>query len=547
MSNNTTDVIISDLLRLAFPLNTELIAAPGAARRQVKWVVLLTGWEELSAQVQEGDLVLMPPALQMRLTTPQWKQRLARFAEINIASLVLFENVPEAVFAEAKEYDVPILLVPNSTSMREANRAAVALLVDRQSATSERGLQLYRTLSEMSREEQGLDAMTEVVCKLTNKIVIVQDKRLDIVSIQVPAGNQLELDPLLEELSKREELPSVLRNRKAAARAHQSYWQQVLPIENVGRLISPIVSGDRARGYVSVVGPADDLDMIDTLAVEHAAAAFALEMAKAKAVSEAKKALRGDFLEGLLAGTLPQKEIERLEGRLDHDTRQPHAILTFAWAEPHAPSLRRLETAVHWVLNNHSRNALVHLYGDKYVCVFQTLKNMEDMDSAYELGRRVWSEVEREFPKTSFIAGMSGPAQTLAEWPRVYNEALQAMQLGYRLQLGEVVEFSSLGVYKLLGQLEEIPAVREFTNQVVGPLVAYDEKHNSALVQTMDAYFAHHGNISQTAESLFIHRNTLLYRLDRIQELTQHDLNQSNMRMGLHLALKLWQLRPSKD
>ncbi len=546
MSNKTTDVIISDLLRLAFPLNTEIIAGQGAAKRHVKWVVLLAGWEELSVQVQESDLVLMPPALQRRLTTPQWKQRLSRFAEINIAGLVLFENVPEAVFTEAKERKVPILLVPNSTSMREANRAAVALLVDRQSATSERGLQLYRTLSEMSREEQGLDAMTEVVSKLTNKIVIVQDKRLDIVAIHVPADNQLELDPLLEELSKREELPSVLRNRKAAARAHQSYWQQVLPIENVGRLISPIVSGDRARGYVSVVGSADDLDMIDTLAVEHAAAAFALEMAKAKAVSEAKKALRGDFLEGLLAGTLPQKEIERLEGRLDHDTRQPHAILTFAWSDSHPPSLRRLETAVHWVLNNHSRNALVHLYGDKYICVFQTLKNMEDMDSAYELGRRVWTEVEREFPKMTLIAGMSGPAQTLADWPRVYNEALQAMQLGDRLQLGEVVEFSSLGVYKLLGQLEEIPAVREFTNQVVGPLVEYDNKHNSTLVQTMDAYFAHHGNISQTAESLFIHRNTLLYRLDRIQELTQHDLNQSNMRMGIHLALKLWQLRPDK-
>lgn len=43
-----------------------------------------------------------------------------------------------------------------------------------------------------------------------------------------------------------------------------------------------------------------------------------------------------------------------------------------------------------------------------------------------------------------------------------------------------------------------------------------------------------------------IHRNTLLYRLERIQELTGHDLNQANMRLGLHLALKLWQLRSDK-
>ncbi len=190
----------------------------------------------------------MPANLQLRLTIPQWQQRLVRLAEINIAGLLLFAKVPEAVLSAANQQDVPILLAPNSIPLREVNRAISALLVDSQSATNERGLQLYRTLSEMSREAQGLDAMTEVVSKLTNKIIVVQDKRLDVVAIQIPTGNEIELGAVLETITKREELPSVLRNRKAAARAHQSYWQQVLSIENVGRLLSPIVSGDRARG-----------------------------------------------------------------------------------------------------------------------------------------------------------------------------------------------------------------------------------------------------------------------------------------------------------
>jgi len=458
----------------------------------------------------------------------------------------LFEEVTDAIGQRASALNIPLLIAPADISVREANRAIAALLVDRQSATSERGMQLYRKLSEMSREEQGLEAMTDVIAKLTGKIVVVQDKRLEIQALSVPHNNTINMEALNEMLKQREELPSVLRNRKAAARARQSHWQQFLPIENVGRLISPIISGDRARGYVSVVGPADELDLLDSLAAEHGAAACALEMAKAKAVSEAKKALRGNFLEGLLAGTLPAKEIERLEGRLDHDTGQPHAIMTFAWRGTEPPSLRRLETAVNWVLTNHSRSALVHIYGEKHVCVFQALKDVEDMETAHELGRRIWEQVETEFPEAKLIAGMSGPAPALAQWPQVYDEALQAMQLGERLQLKQVVEFNSLGVYQLLVQLEQIPAVRTFTKQVIGPLVTYDEEHRSNLVQTIDAYFAHHGNISQTAESLFIHRNTLLYRLDRIQELTSHDMNQSNMRLAMHLALKLWQLRPNK-
>ncbi len=153
-------------------------------------------------------------------------------------------------------------------------------------------------------------------------------------------------------------------------------------------------------------------------------------------------------------------------------------------------------------------------------------------------------QISVEFPNASLIGGMSGPALTLEDWPQVYREALQAMDVGVRLQLGrQIVEFNSLGVYQLLCELENIPVVENFSAQIIAPLAKYDEEHRGSLVQTLEAYFNHHGNISRTAESLFVHRNTLLYRMDRIQELTGQDLNNANMRLALHLSLKLWQLR----
>jgi DNA-binding PucR family transcriptional regulator len=118
------------------------------------------------------------------------------------------------------------------------------------------------------------------------------------------------------------------------------------------------------------------------------------------------------------------------------------------------------------------------------------------------------------------------------------------MQLCQRLNLPHVVEFSSLGVYRLLSALEDNDMVQGFARQIIGPLADYDDQHRGSLVDTIDAFFKHHGNISRTADSLYVHRNTLLYRLDRIQELTGHDLGQADMRLAMHLALKLWQLRP---
>lgn len=539
------EVNIGDILRLALPLKTVVICGDGGAqRRRVQWVALLSASEELVDQARGGDLAVVPPAVQHQLTDAHFQKQLALLANKRVSGMLVFEPVSEQVSAAAAKANMPILVAPEGTSVRDVHRSIAALLVDRQTATRERGMQLYRKLSEMSREGQGLAAMTDVMANLTGKAIVIQDKRLEIQAVSRPASAGVDIESIVEVLSRRDQLPAVLRNRKAAAKARQSYWQQLLPIENMGRLISPIISGDRARGYLSVIGPADNLDLLDSLTVEHGAAACALEMAKAKAVSEAKKMLRGDFLEGLLAGTLPAKEIQRLAGRLDHDTKPAHAAMVFAWDGPDSPSLRRLETTVSWLLSNSAHPALVHVYGDQHVCVFQSLGTADDMQVVKDLSQRLRGQLEAEFPQLRLIGGTSGPARSLADWPAIYREAVQAMQLGQRLKLDQVVEFGSLGIYRLLGQLEEVPAVRLFTEQVISPLVTYDREHRSSLVQTIDAYFKHHGNISQTAESLFIHRNTLLYRLERIQELTKHDLNQSNMRLAMHLALKLWQLAP---
>lgn len=167
------------------------------------------------------------------------------------------------------------------------------------------------------------------------------------------------------------------------------------------------------------------------------------------------------------------------------------------------------------------------------------------MAAAFELDRRLREQIRAEMPTLTarLVGGLSGPMETLEEWPSTHQRAVQAMQLGKKLRIDRLVEYNSLGIYRLLGQLEGQPAVMQFCQQIIGPLVEYDRSHNSSLVQTMDAYFTHHGNISQTAESLFIHRNTLLYRLERVQELTGQSLEQADMRLALHLSLKLWQLR----
>ncbi len=95
-------------------------------------------------------------------------------------------------------------------------------------------MQLYRRLSEMSREGQGLQAMTDVMTNLTGKIVIIQDKRLEIRAESWPSDTLVDQNTVRRAIKQRDQLPAILLNRKAAARARQSNWQQILPVENMG-------------------------------------------------------------------------------------------------------------------------------------------------------------------------------------------------------------------------------------------------------------------------------------------------------------------------
>ena len=549
MANTMTEnseVHLSDVVRIALPASAEIIAAQEYGRKAVGWLSIAMSNEQLDEQVRADDVVILPSDVQKALSNSELSQFIRALTTRDCAALILFTRPVKSVREVAIQLSLPLLLITDDTSLRDVHKSIAALLLDRQTQVSERGMRLYRDLAEMSRDSKGLNKMAEAIGKVTGKIVVIQDKRLDLQALYKPAGSSdIDEAALRDALSTKDSLPPVLRNRKAAARSNITHWQQLLlPNVNIGRLISPIISGDRARGYLSIVGAEAELDLLDAVAVEQGSAACALEMAKAKAISEAQKALRGNFLEGILAGNIPQNEIDRLAARLDHDTDLPHAVMTFRWPEGSALSLRRIETTLNWLLASSNWSTLVHIYGEDHICVFQTLRSAEDLTPAKRLAKQLREQLGGDSSEDRVLGGLTGPVLSLSDWPEAHREALQALGVGERLNLHEIVEYSSLGVYQLLGQLDNIPAVSGFCDLVIGPLVDYDREHRSNLVKTIEEYFKHHGNVSQTAEALFIHRNTLLYRIERIQDLTGHELSQSDMRLALHLALKLWQLRP---
>jgi purine catabolism regulator len=71
-------------------------------------------------------------------------------------------------------------------------------------------------------------------------------------------------------------------------------------------------------------------------------------------------------------------------------------------------------------------------------------------------------------------------------------------------------------------------------------LADYDKRTGSDLVATLKAYLDNERNVSKTADALFMHRNSIKYRLEKIESLLTSDLNDPDNRLLLHLAINVW-------
>jgi len=91
-------------------------------------------------------------------------------------------------------------------------------------------------------------------------------------------------------------------------------------------------------------------------------------------------------------------------------------------------------------------------------------------------------------------------------------------------------------VGRLLEELGVSPDLRPF-RELVAPLVLYDAERGSDLVRTLTVYFDCGENASEAADRLFLHRNSVPYRLERVRELTGLDYRDNLDRLALRLGL----------
>ncbi len=120
------------------------------------------------------------------------------------------------------------------------------------------------------------------------------------------------------------------------------------------------------------------------------------------------------------------------------------------------------------------------------------------------------------------------------------DEARQARRLAALAGRGvRLVDSAHMGSHELLLALVPEEARRTFRTRVLGPVVAYDSQHGTELVHTLEVFLACSGSWTKAAGQMYVHVNSLRYRIRRIEELTGRDLGSLADQADLLLALRI--------
>lgn len=132
-----------------------------------------------------------------------------------------------------------------------------------------------------------------------------------------------------------------------------------------------------------------------------------------------------------------------------------------------------------------------------------------------------------------------GSAVTTVERLAVsYKQALSIGQLAHQEQTS-IMYYEDMGVYKLLVNGTPVTVLRQFYEDTLGPLEAYDATHEAKLMETLRYYVEHDCSIKDTAAHEVVHRNTILYKFNKIEQLLGKSLSQDGVKLSILMAFKI--------
>lgn len=547
-------ISIEDMLKLEVMESCKLIAGFRGARNTISRVNIMAD-PDILEWTTEGEFLLTTAYSFKKDTIESQKELIKECASKNLAGLGIkispyLENLSQEVLDLANDLSFPIIDINYSIPLSDIMMVTFREIFNKQASLLERIEKVHEKLMGAMLEGNGLENLVEIVRENIKNPVILH---LNFSNETIKALEGSDPNNIHELCKEVKEFYEHNNNKSKLKKLIED--KVIIDGKYIKRMIMPIVLREHVYGHLFAWGTDMPLGGFDLAIIESASTTIALSILQELSIKEVEIRYRSEFFEDLISIDSKRKRKALDRARFFNlQLEDSYVIEVMSFKHKNEDDENELmvnyiqdfiNPMVHTIeefMNYLNLKGIVSTKANGIQILLSFITTDFIQDKIKEFNQKILESIRNKSDKLDVKIGIGRVYKKLENVDKSFQDAVRTVRIGKIITTKEIVTFDELGIFKILSEEILKDELEDFYNSTLKPLVDYDSKKSTELVKTLDVYFKNNGNLTRISEQLFTHYNTVLYRINRITEITKMDLDDPNHRLNLEIALKIKEL-----
>lgn len=540
---------MKDLLAIEPMKDAEILSGRTFIQNVIEGVTIMEG-PDIANWIKGGEVILTSLYSIRDFDVQEQKDFIAKLAEKSVSALVIkkhSEDISDQLLEAGERNRMPIIQLPQEVPFVDVMYPIMGELFNNQVTKLRYFKEIHDRFTALSLADKGLEKIIHTLEELIGNPVALFDRNFRCIVSTYP---ELEKFEMVEKVHFYEQTSGI----------KFPHYRQIVKypeLDNIKghQIVVPIEALNHNKMYLLIGEINKSLGELDLIAVENAATSLSLELVKQFAVAEVEKKYKNDLIEELISGKIQSiQAVYEKANVIGWDFTGAFAAVLFKINRQSEGALKQkgdLADRAHFLVNeaihHYLPNGIISNKSNLFIVLWKVEK-MSKNDTAWmndikNTARTIQAVIQKQAKDIDVQVGIGSAVGDISEIPQSYREAHDALDLGETLNgLASITAFSELGIFRLLRHVKDSSALLQFIPKSLKELLDYQQANQSDLLETLQTFLDCNQNAAQTAKHLFVHYKTVVYRLDRVKEITGMDFDDSEEMLSVRVGLKIYEL-----
>ncbi len=540
---------VKDLMAMEPMKDAVILGGQHYIHNTIEGVTIMEG-PDLAKWIKGGEVILTSLYSIRNFDEKEIKAFFANLAEKRVSAFVFKQSnadISHQLIEAGETFMMPIIQLPNEIPFVDVMYPIMGELFNHQVTKLQYYKEIHDRFTALSLADEGLEKIINTLEELIGNPVALFDRNFSCMISTYPG---LETFEMVEKVHFYEPTVGI----------KFPHYRQIVKYPELDnckghQIVVPIETLSDNKMYLLIGEINKSLGELDLIAVENAAISLSLELVKQFAVAEVEKKYKNDLVEELISGKIQSiSAIYEKANVIGWDFMGPFAAVLFKINRLTDSVLKqksglsdRSHYLVHEAIHHYLPNGIISNRSNLFIVLWKVERiNPNDpswMKEIKGISQKIQALVGKQVKEIAVQVGIGSAVSDITDIPKSYREAHDALDLGETLNgLESITAFSELGIFRLLRHIKDSSALIQFIPHSLKELLEYQQANQADLLKTLQTFLECNQNVTQTAKKLFIHSKTVVYRLERIKEITGMDFDDSEEMLSVRVGLKIHEL-----